>query len=80
MYFTKGSVLASAQIPHVCGGYFSVMRQANFHLGQRQEHSDPSLLSLPECFFLQITAPVTTAPVTMRRTRPTMMPMMRMEG
>ena len=75
MYFTKGSVLASAQIPHVCGGYFSVMRQANFHLGQRQEHSDPSLLSLPECFFLQI-----TALVTMRRIRPTIMPMMGMEG
>ena len=35
MYFTKGSVLTSAQIPHVCGGYFQVTRQANFHLGQK---------------------------------------------
>lgn len=35
MYFTKGSVLASAQIPQVCGGYFLGTRQANFHLGQK---------------------------------------------
>ena len=83
MYFTKGSVLASAQIPHVCGGYFPVTRQVNFYLGLkppvRQENSDPSLPSLPEGFFMQITTPATTAPVTTRRTRPTMMPMVRKE-
>ena len=59
----------------VCGGYFPVTRQANFYLGLkppvRQENSDPSLTSLPESFFIQITALVTT-----RRTRTTMMPVM----
>ena len=40
----------------------------------REEISDHSLPSLSECFFLQITAPATTA--TMRRTWTRMMPMM----
>ena len=77
-------MLASAPDSICVWRYFPVTRQVNFYLGLkppvRQENSDPSLLSLPECFFLQITAPVTTAPVTMRRSRPTMMPKMRMEG
>ena len=71
----------------MCGGYFPVKRQgtstwARILLSEtkKKQKTDPSLLSLPECFFLQITAPVTTAPVTMRRTRPTMMPMVRKEG
>ena len=71
------------QTPHVCGGYFPVTRQVNVYLGLkppvRQENSGSSLPSLPERFFLQITAPATTAPVTTRRTRPTMMPMVRKE-
>ena len=82
MYLTKGSVLTSAQIPQVCGGYFPITRQVNFYLGLkppvRQENSDASLPSLPERFFLQITAPATTA--TTRRTRPTMMHMVRKKG
>ena len=60
-------------------GYFSVTRQVNFYLGlkppARQENSGPSLPSLPEHVFIQITAPATTA--TMRRTRTRMMPMVR---
>lgn len=68
----------------MCGGYFPVIRQVNFYLGLkppvRQENSDPSIPSLPERLFTQITAPATTAPVTTRRTRPTMMPMVRKEG
>ena len=85
MYFTKGSMLASApdQQAHMYGWYFPGKRQANFYLGLkppvRQENSGSSLPSLPERFFLQITAPATTAPVTTRRTRPTMMPMVRKE-
>ena len=71
------------QTPHMCGGYFPVTRQVNVYLGLkppvRQENSGSSLPSLPERFFLQITAPATTAPVTTRRTRPTMMPMVRKE-
>ena len=60
------------------------MKQGNFYLGlkpqERQENSDPSLPSLPECFFLHIAAPPTTAPLTRRRPRLVMMPMMGMEG
>ena len=66
----------------MCGAYFPVTRQVNFDLGLkppvRQENSDASLPSLPERFFLQITAPATTA--TMRRTRPTVMITVRKEG
>ena len=68
----------------MCGGYFPVTRQVNVYLGLkptvRQENSDPSLPSLPERFFLQITAPVTTASrANTRRTRPTMMPTVKKE-
>ena len=67
----------------MCGWFFQGMRQTRFYLGLkppvRQEKSDPSLPSLPEGFFIQITASVTTAPVTTRRTRTTMMPMVRKE-
>ena len=83
MYFTKGSVLAwSSDSTYVCGGYFPITRQVNFYLDLklpvRQENSDTSVHSRPKRFFLHIPAPATTA--TTRRTRPTMMPMVRKEG
>ena len=74
-------MLASAPDSICVWRYFPVTRQVNFYLGLkppvRQENSGPSLPSLPERFFIQITAPAATD--TTRRTRPTMMPMVRKE-
>ena len=65
---------------HVCGADVPGTRQNKFPPGletpRETRRLRSPLPSLPEHFFLQITTPVTTAPVTRTRTRPTMMPTM----